>query len=123
MALPPPADRPLARPRDLRPVETPPPPKPEPKPDLKPDPERTPQPIPWVRVHNLPDYACFDHRAHATVGITCQKCHGPVESMERLRQEEPLSMGWCINCHRESNAAGIEGQPVEASLDCAACHY
>jgi len=91
--------------------------------DLKPDPEQSPQPIPWVRVHNLPDYACFDHRAHVTVGVTCQKCHGPVESMERLRQEEPLSMGWCINCHRESNAAGVDGKPVKASLDCAACHY
>jgi hypothetical protein len=91
--------------------------------DLKPDPEKTPQPIPWVRVHNLPDYACFDHRAHVTAGVTCQKCHGPVESMERMRQEEPLSMGWCVNCHRESNTAGVNGKPVKASLDCAACHY
>jgi hypothetical protein len=81
-------------------------------PDLKPDPEQASQSNPWMGDHNLPDYACFDHRAHVTVGVTCQKCHGPVESM-----------GWCVNCHRDANTAGINGKPVKASLDCAACHY
>ena len=79
--------------------------------------------IPWVRVHNLPDYVYFDHRAHIAAGVTCQKCHGPVESMERVRQFESLSMGWCVNCHRESTEDGINGQSVNASTDCAVCHY
>lgn len=79
--------------------------------------------IPWVRVHNLPDYVYFDHRAHVAAGVTCQKCHGPVESMERVRQFESLSMGWCVNCHREATEEGINGQAVNASIDCAVCHY
>lgn len=79
--------------------------------------------IPWVRVHNLPDYVYFDHRAHIAVGVSCQKCHGPVESMERMRQSETLSMGWCVNCHREATENGIEGQAVNASTNCAVCHY
>ena len=81
------------------------------------------KPIPWVRVHNLPDFAYFDHRAHVNVGVACQKCHGPVESMERVRQVESLSMGWCVNCHRDANVHGVAGKKVHASLDCAACHY
>ncbi len=81
------------------------------------------KPIPWVRVHNLPDFAYFDHRAHVNVGVACQKCHGPVETMERVRQIESLSMGWCVNCHRDANAHGVAGKKVNASLDCAACHY
>ena len=83
----------------------------------------SPTSIPWVRVHNLPDYVYFDHRAHVTAGVTCQKCHGPVESMERVRQAESLSMGWCVNCHREATENGIDGKTVHASTDCAACHY
>ena len=77
--------------------------------------------IEWVRVHNLPDYVYFDHRAHVTVGVACQRCHGAIESMERVRQVEDLSMGWCVNCHRETTE--IDGKPVRASTDCAACHY
>ncbi len=78
--------------------------------------------ISWVRAHNLPDFAVFDHSAHVTAGVSCQKCHGPVESMERLRQFETLSMGWCVNCHREVSAAGIDGNAVKASTDCSVCH-
>jgi hypothetical protein len=85
--------------------------------------ETTPSALPWVRVHNLPDYAYFDHRAHVTAGVKCQHCHGPVESMERVRQVESLSMGWCVNCHREASRNGIEGRAVHASTDCATCHY
>lgn len=81
------------------------------------------KPIPWVRVHNLPDFACFDHRAHVGAGVACQKCHGPVETMERVRQVESLSMGWCVNCHRDANINGVSGKKANASLDCAACHY
>ncbi len=91
--------------------------------NLKPDETKPAQPIPWLRVHNLPDFACFDHRAHVHVGVTCQKCHGSVESMERVRQVERLSMGWCVQCHREAQTLGVAGKKVNPSLDCAACHY
>lgn len=82
-----------------------------------------PQSIPWVRVHDLPDYVFFDHSAHVAAGVSCQRCHGPVESMQRVRQFESLTMGWCVNCHRDANRDGINGQAVHASTDCAICHY
>lgn len=82
-----------------------------------------PASIEWVRVHNLPDYVCFDHRAHVGAGVTCQRCHGPVESMERVRQAETLSMGWCVNCHRETTDTGVNGRAVQAATDCSVCHY
>ncbi len=82
-----------------------------------------PQSIEWVRVHNLPDFACFDHSAHVSAGFACQRCHGPVESMERMRQFESLSMGWCVNCHRDSNKNGVNGKLVHAATDCAICHH
>lgn len=60
-------------------------------------------PIEWVRIHNLPDHVYFNHAQHVTVGkIECQTCHGKVEEMEVLKQMSPLSMGWCINCHRQT---------------------
>ena len=89
----------------------------------KPLAEAAPQPVPWVQVHNLPDYVYFDHRAHVAAGVACQSCHGPVESMERVSQFSSLSMGWCVNCHRETTANGVNGQAVHASTDCAICHY
>lgn len=62
------------------------------------------QPVKWIRIHNLPDLAYFNHSQHVTVGqIECQTCHGPVEEMEIMYQHAPLTMGWCINCHRETN--------------------
>ncbi len=80
-------------------------------------------PIEWVRVHNIPDFVYFDHRVHVARGLACETCHGPVQSMERIRQFSDLSMGWCVQCHRENPA--IPGGPGEdhASTDCAACHY
>lgn len=60
-------------------------------------------PIEWIRVHNLPDHVYFNHAQHVTVGkVECQTCHGTVEKMEVLQQHSPLSMGWCINCHRQT---------------------
>lgn len=91
--------------------------------ELKPDPSRTPVPVTWVKVYNLPDFAYFDHRPHVASGVTCQTCHGAVETMERVRQVQPLSMGWCVNCHRDSNARGVAGHPVNASIDCVTCHF
>jgi mono/diheme cytochrome c family protein len=60
-------------------------------------------PIQWKRLHNLPDHVYFNHAQHVAVGkVECQKCHGPVEKMAVVKQYAPLSMGWCINCHRET---------------------
>jgi len=86
---------------------------------LKPIPGWSPRPIAWVKVHSLPAHAYFDHRAHVAAGVSCQTCHGPVETMERVRQFESLSMGWCVNCHRDSGAASRKGQ---APTDCGTCH-
>lgn len=71
------------------------------------------EPIPWVRVHNLPDHVQFTHEPHIRAGIECAACHGPVETMDVVRQVESLKMGWCIKCHERD----------EASTDCATCHY
>lgn len=60
--------------------------------------------IEWVRIHNLPDHVYFNHSQHVTVGkLDCQKCHGKVEEMDVVRQYATLSMGWCINCHRQTD--------------------
>ena len=99
--------------------------------DGKPDPAKTPKPVAWTRVHNLPSYVAFSHERHVARGVACQACHGPVETMERIRQDATLSMGWCIECHRanEANATGVALPPVaqraepHVSTDCAACHY
>jgi mono/diheme cytochrome c family protein len=65
--------------------------------------EKIQGPIEWVRVHNLPDHVFFSHQQHTTIGqLECQECHGKVEEMELLYQYAPLSMGWCINCHRQT---------------------
>jgi mono/diheme cytochrome c family protein len=102
------------------------------------------QPVRWVRIHNLPDLAYFNHAQHVTAGnIECQTCHGPVEEMEILYQYSPLTMGWCINCHRETNVdlkgngyyEKIHKELSEArggrqltiadlgGLECGKCHY
>jgi hypothetical protein len=90
---------------------------------LEPDPNRTPKPIEWIKVHSLPAFTCFDHRSHVHAGLACQKCHGPVETMERVRQVEDLSMGWCVNCHRDSGHSRVVGKAVQPSTDCAVCHH
>lgn len=102
------------------------------------------QPVKWIRIHNLPDFAYFNHSQHVTVGgIECQTCHGPVETMEIMSQHAPLTMGWCINCHRETDVKvenneyytkiheqlskkyGVEKLTVAqmGGLECGKCHY
>ncbi len=102
------------------------------------------QPVEWVRIHNLPDFAYFNHSQHVSVGgIECQTCHGPVEEMEIMYQYSPLTMGWCINCHRETNVKvegnayyekihaelskkyGVENLTAAqmGGLECGKCHY
>jgi hypothetical protein len=58
-------------------------------------------PIPWNRVHDVPDFTFFDHSAHVTHGVGCVTCHGRVDQMARVHQVAPLTMGWCLDCHRE----------------------
>ena len=101
------------------------------------------QPVKWIRIHNLPDFVYFNHAQHAQVAqIECQTCHGPVEEMEIMYQYSPLTMGWCIDCHRESNVDkdneyyqkvheelskkyGVEQLTVAqlGGIECAKCHY
>ena len=100
------------------------------------------KPIEWVRVHNLPDLAYFNHAQHYNVGnIECQTCHGPVETMEVVKQYSNLTMGWCIDCHRTNviqTENGYYDQLVElhnqthkdpmivediGGLECSKCHY
>jgi len=87
------------------------------------DAARPQTPIVWNKVYSVPDYVRFDHRPHVTAGVTCQSCHGPVETMERVSQIPDLSMGWCVNCHRDATLNGVGGKPAKATLDCSACHY
>lgn len=64
---------------------------------------KEPKPVEWVRIHNLPDHVYFNHAQHVNAGKQqCQTCHGPIETMEEVYQYAPLSMGWCINCHRNT---------------------
>tara|TARA_E500000331_G_C17235603_1_gene704636 strand:- start:669 stop:1943 length:1275 start_codon:yes stop_codon:yes gene_type:complete len=102
------------------------------------------QPIEWVRVHNLPDLAYFNHSQHVKVGgLECETCHGPIKEMEVVYQYSNLTMGWCINCHRETNVNSKgngyytnlvelhnekntkEPMKVEdiGGLECSKCHY
>ena len=61
----------------------------------------TGEPIPWVRVHQLPDYAFFDHRPHLAGGVGCSSCHGRIDQRTIVEMDQPLSMGWCLDCHRD----------------------
>jgi hypothetical protein len=71
------------------------------------------EPIPWLRVHDLPDYVRFTHKRHVLAGIMCQTCHGDVARMEAAVRTAPLTMGWCVSCHKERHG------PTE----CLTCHY
>lgn len=70
------------------------------------------EPIPWIKVYKLPDFAYFTHRRHVNNKINCKTCHGEVEKMERIQRVSSLKMGWCVKCHKENNA----------SRDCLVCH-
>lgn len=80
------------------------------------------QPIPWVRIHQLPDFVYFPHKRHVRAGVRCQECHGAVETMEEIRQVSSLEMGWCVGCHLEVTRTHRFGATVEPSVDCATCH-
>lgn len=79
--------------------------------------------VSWTRVHTLPDFVYFNHSAHINANIDCQKCHGEVQTMERVRQVEDLSMGWCVNCHRDYEKETSAGRRLTPPTDCVGCHY
>ena len=104
------------------------------------------KPIPWVRIHKLPEYVHFPHTRHVNAGVTCQTCHGQIQKMDRVYQFASLNMGWCVSCHVNGyspkeglEAAGYaeqQGTPntpapaavatterKKARYDCANCHY
>src|SRR5207244_1834675 len=95
-------------------------------------------PIPWVRVFKVPEFTYFPHKAHVRADVACQDCHGPIERMPVVGADtgpaltndlahlvglhppsRPLTMGWCVECHRRENAA----RATRAPLDCVACHH
>lgn len=78
------------------------------------------QPIPWVRVYYLPQFVQFKHEAHIRAGVACQTCHGPIQDMDVVGLNQPLVMGWCIGCHRDT--AG-KAKLASAPHDCTTCHY
>jgi len=103
-------------------------------------------PIPWVRVHDLPDYVYFNHSAHVTRGVSCVSCHGRVDQMEQVVEVQPLTMAWCLECHRNPDshlrppefATDLDWVPdedaaavgrrvrtqwnINPSTDCSTCH-
>jgi hypothetical protein len=106
----------------------------------------TSDPVEWIKVHDLPDYVYFNHSAHVTRGIGCVSCHGRIDQMEVVYQEEPLSMSWCLDCHRAperhlrppSEVTNMSWKPpgdavaygtrlraennINPSTDCSTCH-
>lgn len=101
------------------------------------------KPVKWTRIHNLPDFAYFNHSQHVTAaGIACQECHGPIQEMEVVHQESALTMGWCVECHRKTEVDNtnpyyekIHAQLAKklgkdkltiaelGGLECGKCHY
>ncbi len=102
-----------------------------------------PKPIQWVRIHNLPDFAYFNHSQHVVVaGVECQTCHGPIQNMEEVYQYSPLTMKWCVECHKKTDIKSDnkyyedlikaherikKGEKMTAAmiggLECGKCHY
>ncbi|PEN06030.1 cytochrome C [Longimonas halophila] len=104
-------------------------------------------PIQWVKVHHLPDYARFSHASHVDAGVGCETCHGRIDQMEVVAQSEPLSMGWCLECHRQPelylrptdevttmgyvqpadfvdrNLEKVRREGIRPPTNCSACHY
>ena len=107
----------------------------------------TGDPVEWVKVHHLPDYARFSHAVHVNNGVGCETCHGRIDKMEVVELVEPLSMGWCLECHRQPelflrpddqvttmgyepeegfvqrNLERIQHEGIVPPTDCSACHY
>jgi hypothetical protein len=100
------------------------------------------RPVPWEKVHRLPDFAFFSHASHVGAGLACQTCHGSVQQMVRVEQQETMTMGWCLRCHRSLRDEQRDAPPPSGTLalnqltgrapiaarhltpptDCSACH-
>ena len=100
------------------------------------------RPIPWEKVHRLPDFAFFSHASHVGAGLSCQGCHGTVEQMVRVEQSETMTMGWCLRCHRATRdeqreaptplatlamnqltgQAAVPARHLAPPTDCSGCH-
>lgn len=110
--------------------------------------DKNKQTIPWVRIHALPRYVHFDHSAHLNAGVGCVSCHGRVDRMEQVSMKSPLSMGWCLECHKNptpylrpqsqltnmlydplkskysaKNDRGRKENLIQPPTACGACHY
>ncbi len=106
--------------------------------------KQTNMPIPWIRVNNLPDHVFFNHSSHLSGGIDCAECHAVIKEMDRTRQEQELSMSWCLDCHLdkkiniedndyysryrkylEQNKLAVDSATVYqlGGWDCMNCHY
>lgn len=101
---------------------------------------KTGESVEWIRIHKLPDHAYFNHSAHVAVGVGCATCHGRVDKMEVVRQDKPLSMAWCLDCHRDpapnlrpkdqvtnmewdkSQSPGFTPPEVHPPQHCSGCH-
>jgi hypothetical protein len=107
---------------------------------------KTGRPVDWVRVHKLPDFAYFNHQIHVNRGVSCVSCHGRVDEMVEVRHDQPLSMSWCLDCHRDpalhrrpvaevtnmkwvppKDAQGLAAKlaserPVNPPVACSGCH-
>jgi len=76
----------------------------------------TGKPIPWVKIHSLPDYVYFSHQSHVTAGVSCVSCHGRIDQMIEVKQEKPLNMAWCLDCHRNP-APNVRPAELVTKLD------
>ncbi|HVZ48138.1 MAG TPA: cytochrome c3 family protein [Gemmatimonadaceae bacterium] len=95
------------------------------------------EPIPWVRIHKVPEYVHFPHMRHVNAGVTCQSCHGQINNMPQVFQYASLNMGWCVSCHVQGyspaeglraagyvpDSAAIAAPRKRATYDCSNCHY
>jgi hypothetical protein len=99
------------------------------------------KPIPWIRIHKLPEYVHFPHTRHINAGVTCQTCHGQIQNMKQVYQYASLNMGWCVSCHvngysvkegleaagyaapQSTPDAAANTDRKKARYDCANCHY
>lgn len=91
------------------------------------------KPVEWVRIHELPDFVYFPHKRHVAKGVSCETCHGNIKTMDRVYQNAPLTMGWCLDCHRGKTTPrevlartypGVKHpQGPVATTACSACHH
>jgi hypothetical protein len=91
------------------------------------------KPIEWIRVHELPDHVRFNHKRHVLKGVSCETCHGNVREMDVISQKSPLTMGWCLSCHRghspptklltETYPGVTDPKGPVAPFSCSTCHY